>query len=421
MASEKAIHVIVITSPERLEQDWINRLSQEPSFGPVERIGVLSAAMELVQQTRPDLVIVDRDLDQTESCIKQIFTTLPATVAIAVVAQPDMPTLRKLVAAGARDVVGRPVQYNELVASIRTVLAIEADRRSEDLVAIDGQPRAAGRGKLVVVFSPKGGSGTTTISTNLAVALRQMSAGRVALVDFGLQFGNVGVHMNIWSKYTIQDLLTHIEDTDDAMLASVMQQHSSGVHVLLAPTSPDVINDITIQQIDILLDRLLERYTYVIADTWSFIDDVTTALLRRADEVARVTTPHLPTLKKSNHFLEYTQQQNLIQGRLTLALNRFPSVDSITLQDVQQHLRHQVSANIPSEGRLVTHSVNRGIPLVISHPQSWVAQSMLKLAAHIAGDRISTISLAPEKPIAKGAGGEQKARRGLLRFVRREA
>ena len=89
MAADTAVHIVVITAPERLEQDWINRLAHEPDFGRVERVGVLSAALEMVQQTRPDLVIVDRDLEQTEACIRQIFTTLPATLCIAVVAQPE--------------------------------------------------------------------------------------------------------------------------------------------------------------------------------------------------------------------------------------------------------------------------------------------------------------------------------------------
>jgi pilus assembly protein CpaE len=414
-------HIVVITAPERLDQEWISRLAQEDDIGRVERVGVLSAGLEMIQQNRPDLVIVDREIDQTETCIRQIFTSLPSTLCIAVVGQPDMPTLRRLVGAGARDVLGRPVQYAELVASIRAVLATESDRRSRAMVSVNGGTQTAGRGKLVVVVSPKGGAGTTTIATNLSVALRQMSGGRVVLADFGLQFGDVGVHLNIWSKYTLQDLLTRVEDIDDAMLAPVLQQHSSGVSVMLSPNSPELAAEITGEQIDTVLDRLLERNSWVVADTWSFLDEVAWSLLRRADEVVVVTTPEVPSLKNVKHFLEYTRQQALIQGRITLVLNRFPSVEGISLQDVQQHLRHPVSANIPSEGRLVTHSVNRGIPVVVSHPQSWVGQSMFKLAGHIAGDRVNAISLTPDNRKAKDAADGEVKRRGLFRFVRREA
>jgi pilus assembly protein CpaE len=277
-------------------------------------------------------------------------------------------------------------------------------------------------GKLVVVISPKGGSGTTTIATNVAVALQQ-KAGPVALVDFGLQFGDAGVHLNIWSKYTIQDLLPRVDEIDDAMLAPVLQRHSSGLHVLLSPSSPEAAGEITVEQIEMLLERLLERYRYVVVDTWSFLDDVACLLLRRADEVLVVTTPEVPALKNVKHFLEYSRQQALIEGRLTLVLNRFPSVDKIRLEDVQQHLRHAVGATIPSEGKLVTHSVNRGVPVVISHPQSWVGQSMLKLAGQIAGDKANPILMLPEKTSSDGeaAQNDAKVRRSLFRFVRREA
>jgi len=421
VAVDTAAHIVVITAPERLEQDWINRLAQDPEFGRVERAGAFPAALELVQQTRPDLVIVDRDVEQSEACIRQIFTTLPATLCLAVVAQPDMSTLRRLVAAGARDVIGRTVQYAELLGSIRAVLATEADRRSKALIAVGEQPRVAGRGKLVVVVSPKGGVGTTTVATNLAVALRQLSAGRVVLADFGLQFGDIGVHLNLWSKYTIQDLLGRVEDIDDAMLAPVLQQHSSGIHVLLAPSTPEEAAEITGDQIDLLLDQLLARHTYAVADVWSFLDDVAWSLLRRADELVVVATPEVPTLKNIKRFLENTGRQGQIEGRITLVLNRFPSVEGISLQDVQQHLHHPVGATIPSEGRLVTHSVNRGVPLVISHPQSWVGQSMLKLASHIAGDSVSSILLMPERSKAESPDDRSKGRRGLLRFMLGEA
>jgi pilus assembly protein CpaE len=424
VAAAKQIHIVVITAPERLEQEWITRLSNEADVERVERVGVFTAGMELVQQSRPDVVIVDRDLDQAEAGIRQIFTSIPGSPCIALVAQPDMAVLRRLVAVGARDVLGKPVQHNELMNSIRSVLATEADRRTRSLVPFGAEVDTHGRGKLVIVISPKGGVGTTTIATNIAVGLRQMSGGRVALADFGLQFGDIGVHLNLWSKHTLQDLLSHVEDIDDAMLGQVLQQHSSGIQVMLAPNEPGVAGEITSTQLEAILDSLLERHTYVVADTWSFLDEVAETLLRRADEVLVVTTPEVPSLKNAKHFLEFLRQQDLAHGRITLVLNRFPSVDGISLQDVQQHLRHPVGANIPSEGQLVTHSVNRGIPVVLSHPQSWAAQSLLKLAAHVAGDKVSTISLTPDN-LKGGKSKEQpthsdKERRGLLRFARRE-
>lgn len=420
MSSDKSIHIVVITSPERMEQDWLQQLAAEDEFDRVDRVSTVRAGLDLVQQTHPDLVIVDREFDQAETCIRQIFMTTPGTICIAIVPQPDVASLRRLVAVGVRDVLVRSFQYNELLGSIQSLLATEAGRRS--LALTGGDTRAPRRGRLVVTISPKGGSGTTTVSTNLAVALQQMNHGPVVLADFSLQFGDVGVHLNIWSKYTMHDLLSRVDEIDDAMLAPVVQKHSSGLNVLLSPNSPEAAGEITGEQIDTLLDRLLERYRYVVVDTWSFLDDVVCLLLRRADEVVVVTTPEIPALKNVKHFLEYSRQQGLIEGRTTIVLNRFPSVDKIALPDVEQHLRHSVGANIPSEGRLVTHSVNRGVPVVLSHAQSWVGQSMLKLAGHIAGDKTNTISLTPDKgEVKEQPQNDAKNRRNIFRFARQKA
>jgi pilus assembly protein CpaE len=421
--TNRAIRVVVITSPDQLDQEWINRLAREAEIESVDRVGALTAGVSLVQQNRPDLVIVDRDLEQTETAIRQIFTSVPSTLCIAVVAQADVATLRRLVAAGARDVISRPVAHTDLMAGIHSVLQTERDRRSRALVPDPSLPNARGRGKLIVLTSPKGGVGTTTIATNLAVALRQLSSGRVVLADFGLQFGDVGVQLNMWSRHTLQDLLAHVDDLDDAMLQPVLQSHSSGIQVLLAPNTPEVAGEISEHQIEAILDALLARSMFVVCDTWSFLDEVTETLLGKADEVLVVTTPEVPALKNTKYFLEYMNQQGLSNGRVTLVLNRFPSVNGIALQDVQKHLKHPVGANIPSEGQFVTHSVNRGIPVVASHPQSWVAQSLFKLAAHISGDEVSTISLMNPGKTGKSRDVERplRERRSLMRLVRGES
>ena len=201
------------------------------------------------------------------------------------------------------------------------------------------------------------------------------------------------------------------------MLKRVLSEHSSGVDVLLAPSEPESSAEVTGPVVEAILDHMLNQYAYVIADTWSFLDEITTTLLRRADEVLLVATPELPTLKNAKRFLEVAGRQSLINGRLSIVLNRFPSIEGITLDDVQRHLSHPVSANIPSEGQLVTHSINRGVPLVVSHPRSWAAQSILRLAGKLAGDDVETITLdangatASEKPKNKTGGWPWKLSR----------
>jgi pilus assembly protein CpaE len=249
------------------------------------------------------------------------------------------------------------------------------------------------------------------------VALRQVAGAPVALVDCSLQFGDVGVHMNLRSKYSLLDL-AGAGDIDDAMLARVLCEHGSGVQVLLAPGEPDAAAHVDGATVSAVINKLRARYSYVVVDTWSFLDEVTETLLRMADEVLLVATPELPTLRNTKRLIEYTQRHQLATGHVLIVLNRFPSVEGISLDDVQQHLRHPVAANIPSEGMAVTQSINRGVPLVISHPKGWAAQNILRLAARLAGDEVGTIALsADEARRASGAKAERKA--GIFSFARR--
>ncbi len=422
MSNEQTLKIVIITRPDQLDQDWIHQLSSEADVGSVVRLGVLDASINLIRQTHPDLVIIDREVDETEMLMRQIFISEPGIVCIALADNPDGLIWRRLVTVGARDIVNRPLNYDELLQSIRSVVGLERNRQANTRTSLPSDPVQAGQGKFVVVISPKGGVGTTVVSTNLAILLRQYSSGRVALTDFGLQFGHIGTHLNIWSRHTLQELCARSDDIDETLLSGVMQQHDSGIHVLLAPNSPEVAGEITSEQLSRILDALLQSYSYVVADTWCVLDEITMALLSRADEVLVVATPEVPSLKNIKFFLDYLKQNEMTTGRVSIVLNRFPSVDGVSLEDVQQHLHHPVSANIPSAGQLVTYSVNRGVPIVVSHAQSWVADSLRKLAAYVAGEQVNPISLAPERgKNNRRADGKNKERAGFFRTLRRNA
>ncbi|HMQ30629.1 MAG TPA: AAA family ATPase [Chloroflexaceae bacterium] len=414
--AEPRVRTLVVTAPERIDQEWIGRLGASSEIELLERVALVSQAGELARRLRPDLVIIDRELGQAEICVRQVLAAAPDTFCVVVTPDPDLAALRRLMAAGTRDVLSTPVALGDLLAAARQARAAAAERRQAGQAGAQG----AQRGKLIVVTAPKGGVGTTMVASNLAVALREVSGSGVALVDCSLQFGDIGVHLNLRSKYSLLDLTGVAHEIDDAMLARVVCKHDSGVDVLLAPPEPDAAASVDGASVGAVLDKLRERYSFVVVDTWTFLDEVTETLLRRADEVLLVTTPELPTLRNAKRLLEFTQRQEMVTGHVMIVLNRFPSVEGISLDDVQQHLHHPVAANIPSEGMPVTHSINRGVPLVISHPKSWAAQNILRIATRLAGDDVSTIALTAEDA-RRGATRKGDARPGLFKFARRGA
>jgi pilus assembly protein CpaE len=414
-SSESSVRTVIFTAPERIDQEWVTRLASSAEIELIERVALMNNAGDVARRLRPELVIIDRELGQAEAAVRQILAAAPDAYCVAVLPDPDLNALRRMMAAGARDVLATPPSPSDLLTAARQARSLLAERRNATQTAAPAQ-----RGKLVVVTAPKGGVGTTTVAANIAVALRQVSAAPVALVDCSLQFGDLGVHMNLRSKYSILDLVAVAGELDDAMLSRVVCEHESGVHVLLAPPEPESAGSVDGSAVGTVLEKLLARYSYVIVDTWSFLDEVTETLLRRADEVLLVATPELPTLRNAKRMIEFAQRHDIDTGRIKIVLNRFPSVEGISLEDVQQHLRHPVAANIPSEGMAVTHSINRGVPLVISAPKGWAAQNILRLAARIAGDEVATIALTAEEARSGGkAEAKNKGKGGFFSFARR--
>lgn len=409
------IRVVVVAPAEAIDQEWINALQSDPEIALVAKVGVLQRGIEAVREQQPHVVVIDRPLDQIVQLIQAAAAVAPQTLCIAILPQQDMAAVRRLVAAGARDILAKPLNHRELVASLRQALQNEETRRRRSgLPSLLAPAQRPTSGKLVVVMGPKGGVGTTTVATNLAVALQQVSGYDVALADFCLQFGDVAVLLNLWSRHTLHDLAVHYQNIDAALLDRVLVPHTSGVRVLLAPGEPEMTADIGAAQITAIVTALRQRFAFVVADCWSFLDEVSETLMALADQVLLVTTPEVPALKDTKQALEYFQRHGVHREHIVLVLNRFPSVKGVTLQDIQQHLRHPIQANLPSDGPAVTYAANKGVPVLLSHPQSWVAQSFRKLAAWIAGDQVETISM----PTIEHAAGPalQPARRRTPRW-----
>lgn len=415
-SKDPAIRVVIIAPADGLEQPWIAALAADTGVDVVAKVGVLQRGVETVQELRPVAVVIDRAIGEIEETLHQIYAVAPQTLAVAVLPQQGMDEMRRMVTAGARDVVAKPLTGPEVVASLRRVVRAEDERRQRaQLPSLLAQPTQAQAGQVVVVMGPKGGVGTTTVATNLAVALRQVTGESVALVDLSLQFGDVAVLLNVWSKHSVHDLAAHHEALDDTLLDRVLVTHGSGVKVLQAPPEPDMAADVSGEQVAAIVNALRARFAYVVVDCWSFVDEITETLAANADRLLLVTTPEVPALKNTKHALAYFVGHGVQRENISLVLNRFPSVKGITLKDIQEHLRHPIQANLPSDGQAVTYAANKGVPVVQSYPKSWVAQSFLRLAAWIGGDKVKTISEAPFVEERQAPAAQPAKRRFALR------
>jgi pilus assembly protein CpaE len=292
--------------------------------------------------------------------------------------------------AGAREFLVKPFSSDELTASIRQVHVREREKqgRMAAPVAAARVPGAAREpGRVVAVFSPKGGVGRTTIAVNLAVAAASEPDREVVLVDGSFQFGDVGVLLNLNPKSkSIADLVPELEAGGEPdSLDTFLIAHSTGVKVLLAPPTPEMAELVTPQAARRVLEVLRARSDLVVVDCAAAFSDSTLAVLDVADVVLTVLTLEITSIKNMRLFLEVADQLGYPDDKIELVLNRADSALGIRVADVEHSIGRKVDHTVVSDGRSVVYALNRGVPFFVSNREAQVSQDILRLARALLG------------------------------------
>ena len=352
-------------------------------------------AIELARKLSPDVVLMDINMPGMDGIAtsEELSTTVPSAAVIMMSVQGEADYLRRSMLAGAREFLVKPFSADELTTSIRKVHERALEKQSRAAERGETPTRAAAHapaqrgpeGVIVTIFSPKGGVGRSTIAVNLAVAAAREGR-RVALVDGSLQFGDVGVLLNLDSRHrSIADLVPEIAAGEPESLETVLVRHDSGVDVLLAPPTPETAELITPAYMRAVLQRLRIDHDLVVVDTPPVLTDMTLAMLDVADRIVALLTLEITNIRNLRVFLEVAHDLGYDDSRLTLVLNRADSSLGIRVSDVERSIGRKVDHSIVSDGRSVVYALNRGVPFVISNPEAQVSQDLFRLARDLSG------------------------------------
>lgn len=350
----------------------------------------ISEAVTMAEELGPDVLLVDTGLNGPEgvAVTRDLAYQLPALPVVVVTPHGDVDLVRQAMLAGASGFVTKPFSDGEPLSTLRQIYDLALSRgRGPGPAQPDSLPA---QGQILAVYSPKGGAGRTAIAVNLAVALRMITEGNVVLVDCNVQFGDAGLALNIRSPHTILDLVSRVDDLDTELMNGVLAHHSCGIRVLLGPAGvevPDVIHPTHLSKI---LARLQDMFDYVVVDTWPFLDRNTLTILDMADKILLVLTPELSSLRNTRLFLDLARSLEYPAEKLFLTLNHYSGKGVLKLKDIEENLKRRISIQIPEDERLVTYSMNQGVPLVTSHRRSAVARHFFQFAKVIANERAGT-------------------------------
>lgn len=331
------------------------------------------------------LVIIDVVSGGTSAAdvCREIRAT-PSLVAIPVlcVSQTDQVEERiRFLEAGADDVMAKPFDARELEARVEALLL--RFQRSKDMSAVvstNGITVDRAR-RIVTVHSPKGGVGTSTVAVNVAMVAAQRRPDRVIIVDLDLQFGQVATHLNIQPRQTLADVVRdEAALREPELLRTYATKHDSGLHILAAPTGPELSELITADHVDRILTTLLDSYDQIVVDTGTWLDERTLRAFEHAESVLFVVNPEIPALKAMTALVEYLNESGTVAAKTMFVLNNTFGREILKLRDVESGLGTKVGAELPYDPFLYLKAVNEGVPIVLGAPRSSAAERLVKLS-----------------------------------------
>lgn len=257
--------------------------------------------------------------------------------------------------------------------------AVERNRQAWEAMRGPVAEAAGSRdGKVITVFSPKGGVGKTTVAVNLAIALNNGGAARVCIVDLDLAFGDVAITLQLIPTHTIAEAIDAEEHLDYSLLETLLTQHPN-CSLLAAPTHPEAKELITPSLVRRVLRILREHFDYVVVDTAPAFDEQLLHAFGETDECVVIATLDVPTVKNVKVAMERLEALDVAPGRRHLLLNRADDEVGLTAAVVEGLLKMKVSAAIPSALAVAT-ATNHGRPIVLSKPEHPVSRALMHLA-----------------------------------------
>ncbi|MCA0452509.1 MAG: response regulator [Chloroflexi bacterium] len=386
------ITILLVDDIPEARENIKKMIAFEPDMKVVGSAGTGREGVALAKELKPNIVIMDINMPDMDGiqATAQITQAVPTTAVIMMSVQSDQDYLQRAMLVGARFFLSKPVSMDDLYNTIRSVYTQHKQLAEQYRTMVNAgtgtMPKAVANtgtgnddnraGHIVIVYSPQGGAGCTTIATNLASGLMREGT-RALLVDADLQFGDVGVFLNLQGQSTIVDLARSVADLDTELFDNIVVTHDSGLKVLMAPARP--AEAFIVQQdptaVATIIQKVANHYDFIVVDTGRHMDETLGALFDIASKIVLVTTPTLAGVKNVRFVLDEFDQLGYSADKTTIVLNRVPQDRNlqkfaIPTEKISKFLKRPVEVEIPQDELTALTAMSKGVLIVAQRDRS---------------------------------------------------
>lgn len=349
----------------------------------------LAAGLRLVRGVRPDVLVLElADTALTLESVTRLREELPAT-GVMIVSRDSSPQLiLSCMRSGAHEFLTRPLDMVELDRAI--------ERLQKTVLPMSGGQR---RGRVLSVYPAKGGAGGSSLATNLALSLVREDR-EVALVDFNLQVGDLGLMLDVTPRHTFAAAVGD-GAIDESKLRSLMAPHPSGLGLLTISDRPEESDAVHRDHVPELFGHLTTMFDYVVVDLGRHIDDRSIQLFDLSDAILMVSSQDVPGIRNAKRYADLLDRLEVPRSRIHLIVNRHHPKSRVSNRDVGETVGMEVFWSLPNDFRSMSAAIDSGNPIVVDSPKSKLARSFIELGEALvekyhSGSRGQLVAAAPD-------------------------
>ena len=334
--------------------------------------------VEVCSEPGVEVVCLGPDLDPGLAlALAEAFDRERPDLCVVLLAEPTPELWAGALRAGVRDIVSPCADDHTLEESLRQASEV-AERRRAKLEASTAPARPVEVTRVITILSPKGGTGKTTIATNLAVGLARTQPGRTVLVDLDLQFGDIGAALGLRPEQSMADVTRAPSNMDATMLKLFLTPHESGIFALCAPDTPVEADDISAAHCGAAIDLLRSEFSFVIVDTDAGLEDHTLGAIERSTDLVFVGSMDVASVRSLRKEIDVLDRLAMTTACRHFVLNRADAKVGMKPRDIEEFLGMRIDVSIPSS-RLVPLSTNEGVAVVSRDAKAPVSRSLAEL------------------------------------------